>query len=151
MQRASGADRVFRVPYGHEELEFMLQPWFDVDVVESATAEPIADVARAVREALRRPRSSPALEQLAREAVAARPLASAVIAVTDLTRDCPDAVLVPPLLDELNAGGIADERITVVVAVGLHRATTDAEKREKLGAVVDRVRVVDSKGRDPSQ
>jgi nickel-dependent lactate racemase len=36
------------------------------------------------------------------------------------------------------------------VAVGLHRATTDAEKREKLGAVVDRVRVVDSDGRDPA-
>ena len=39
----------------------------------------------------------------------------------------------------------------VIVAVGLHRATTDAEKREKLGGVVHRVRVVDSNGRDPSQ
>src|SRR6266567_1204179 len=151
MQRASGADRVFRVPYGHEELEFMLQPWFDVDVVESGTAPPVADLPSAAREALRRPRGSPALAQLAREAVAARPVATAVIAVTDLTRASPDAVLVPPLLDELNAGGIPDERITVVVAVGLHRATTDAEKREKLGGVVDRVRVVDSNGRDPSQ
>ena len=57
----------------------------------------------------------------------------------------------PPLLDELNAGGIADAEITVMVAVGLHRATTDAEKREKLGTVVDRVRVVDSDGRDPAK
>jgi nickel-dependent lactate racemase len=129
----------------------MLQPWFDVDVVESVTAPLVADLPSAAREALRRPRGSPALAQLAREAVAARPVATAVIAVTDLTRDSPDAVLVPPLLDELNAGGIADERITVVVAVGLHRATTEAEKREKLGGVVDRVRVVDSNGRDPSQ
>jgi nickel-dependent lactate racemase len=75
--------------------------------------------------------------------------ARAVIAVTDLTRDSPDAVLVPALLDELNIG-IPDERITVVVGVGLHRATTDAEKREKLGSVVDRVRVIDSNGRDPA-
>jgi lactate racemase len=59
-------------------------------------------------------------------------------------------VLVPPLLDELNAGGIPDDRITVIVAVGLHRATTEAEKRVKLGSVVDRVRVVDSNGRDPA-
>lgn len=128
----------------------MLQPWFDVDVVESASAEPVADLPAATIQALRRPRGSPPLAQLAREAVAVRRDATAVIAVTDLTRACPDAVLVPPLLDELNAGGIADERITVIVAVGLHRATTDAEKREKLGSVVDRVRVVDSDGRDPA-
>jgi nickel-dependent lactate racemase len=151
VQRASGADRVFRVPYGHEELEFMLQPWFDVDVVESGTAPPITDVPGAAVAALRRPRGSPSLAQLAREAIAARADATAVIAVTDLTRASPDDVLVPPLLDELNAGGIPDERIMVIVAVGLHRATTDAEKREKLGRVVDRVRVVDSDGRDPTK
>src|SRR5207253_3975458 len=46
--------------------------------------------------------------------------------------------------------GIPDARITVIVAIGLHRATTDAEKREKLGSVVDRVRVVDSNGHDPA-
>jgi len=60
-------------------------------------------------------------------------------------------VLVPPLLDELNAGGIADRDITILVAVGLHRPTTDAEKTEKLGAAVTaRVRVTDSNGRDPA-
>jgi len=53
--------------------------------------------------------------------------------------------------DELNAGGIADAEITVMIGVGLHRATTDPEKREKLGTVVDRVRVVDSDGRDPAK
>jgi nickel-dependent lactate racemase len=151
VQRAPKEDRIHRVPYGHEELEFMLQPWFDVDVVRSGSATPISDLPAATLQALRRPHGSPSLAQLAREAVAARAGATAVIAVTDLTRASPDGVLVPPLLDELNAGGIADERITVVVAIGLHRATTDAEKREKLGAVVDRVRVVDSNGRDPSQ
>jgi len=139
------------VPYGHEELEFMLQPWFDVDVVESGTAPAIADLPAATLQALRRPSGSLPLAQLARDAVAAKGDATALIAVTDLTRASPDDVLVPPMLDELNAGGIPDDRITVVVAVGLHRATSDAEKREKLGAVVDRVRVVDSDGRDPAQ
>jgi nickel-dependent lactate racemase len=150
VQRAPKGDRVFRVPYGDEELEFMLQPWFDLDVVASATAEPIADLSAATREALRRPHGSPPLRDLARDA-ATRSGATAVIAVTDLTRASPDDVLVSPLLDELNAGGIPDERITVVIAVGLHRATTDEEKRLKLGAAVDRVRVVDSDGRDPSK
>jgi nickel-dependent lactate racemase len=151
VQRAPQEDRNYRVPYGHQELEFMLQPWFDVDVVESGAASPVADLTAATAQALRQPRGSPPLVQLAREAVAARSGATAVIAVADLTRSSPDGVLVPPLLDELNAGGIPDDRITVIVAVGLHRATTDAEKREKLGSVVDRVRVVDSNGRDPAQ
>jgi len=136
VQRAPKEDRIRRVPYGHEELEFMLQPWFDVDVVESAVAEPLADVPAAVRQALQHPVPSPrrlqrilrtrnaALSEYADDASAlARPHGSAraVIAVTDLTRASPDDILVPPLLDELNVGGIPDERITVVVAVGLHR------------------------------
>src|SRR5437773_4418845 len=153
MQRAPGAERLFRVPYGDGELEFMLQPWFDIDVVESRSMPPIADLSAAARTALARPRGSRPLRDLARDTVAAagsRP-ATAVIAVTDLTRSCPDDALVPPMLDELNAGGIADDHITVLIAVGLHRATTPEEKREKLGAVVDRVRVVDSDGRDPAK
>ncbi len=152
MQRAPGGDRIFRVPYGDGELDFMLQPWFELDVVESATMPPVPDVTAAARAALRRPRGSAPLADLARDAVrraGARP-ASAVIAVTDLTRASPDRELVPPLLDELNAGGIADGDVTIVVAVGLHRATTEEEKREKLGDLVDRVRVVDSDGRDPA-
>jgi nickel-dependent lactate racemase len=144
---------VFRVPYGDQELDFMLQPWFDIDVLESGSMPAIADVAAGARDALARPRGAATLRDLAREAVAkagGRP-ARAVIAVTDLTRACPDDALVPALLAELNAGGIADTEITVIVAVGLHRATSVEEKREKLGAVVDRVRVVDSDGRDPAK
>ena len=34
--RAAGDERLFRVPYGHGELEFMLQPWFDLDIAGSA-------------------------------------------------------------------------------------------------------------------
>lgn len=144
---------MYTVPYGHGELEFMVQPWWDVDVVVSATVDPVGDLGRATRESLRAPLGSPPLRELAARAAAdagARP-PRVVIAVTDLTRASPDAALVPPMLEDLNAGGIADEDILVMVGIGIHRATTDAEKREKLGPVVDRVRVVDSDGRDPSK
>jgi nickel-dependent lactate racemase len=153
VQRAPKQERVFRVPYGNQELEFMLQPWFDIDVVESERMPVIDDVAAGARTALARPRGTRPLAALARDVVAragAR-TATAVVAVTDLTRACPDDSLVPPLLAELNAGGVADAQITVIVAVGLHRGTTQDEKREKLGAVVDRVAVVDSDGRDPAK
>jgi len=142
-----------RVPYAHEELEFMVAPWFEVDTVTSAPVTPIADLDRAARDALRAPLGSPALRDLAAETVsrAAGRRPRVVLAVTDLTRSSPDAVLVLPMLDELAAGGVADEDVLVMVGIGIHRPTTDAEKREKLGRVVDRVRVVDSDGRDPSK
>jgi nickel-dependent lactate racemase len=145
--------RFFRVPYGHQELDVMVQPWWDVDVVESVPVDPIGDLSSAVREALREPLGTPSLRELAASAVrgAAPRRPHVVVAVTDLTRSSPDGTLVPPMLDELNAGGVADEDVLVMVAIGIHRATTDAEKREKLGAVVDRVRVVDSDGRDPAK
>ncbi len=158
MQRAPGEERLFRVPYGDGELEFMLQPWFDINVVESETMPPIEDVTGAARDALRKlwPTSRihrvRALGELADDAGhrhGDKP--RVVIAVTDLTRACPDHLLVPALIEELNSAGITDEFITVVIAVGLHRATTADEKREKLGGLVDRVRVVDSDGRDPAQ
>lgn len=143
MQRAPENSRLFRVPYGDGELEFMVQPWFDLDVVESGTRPPIDDLEAEVQSAIRG--ASPRLADMARGR------RTAVVVVTDLTRACPDDALVPSILEELNTAGISDDRITVVIAVGLHRATTDTEKRQKLGAVVDRVRVVDSDGRDASQ
>ena len=141
--------RYLSVPYGAEELEFMLQPWFDLDTVESATATPVTDLTAETVRRLESPLGGKRLRDMATDAVRGVPNARAVIAVTDLTRGSPDAILVPPLLDELNAGGIPDTQITVIVAVGLHRATSEAERREKLGGAVDRVRVVDSNGRDP--
>ena len=127
----------------------MLQPWFDLDIVESGTATPIEDLAQETVRHLQSPLGGKRLRDLAADAVRSAPNARAVIAVTDLTRASPDGVLVPPLLDELNAGGIPDARITVIVAVGLHRATTDAEKREKLGSVVDRFTLLSADKNSP--
>src|SRR5207247_9524591 len=116
----------------------MLQPWFDLDIVESGTATAIADLAAETVRRLQSPLGGKHLRELAADAVGTAPNARAVIAVTDLTRDSPDAVLVPALLDELNIG-IPDERITVVVGVGLHRAPADGEARGEGMPVVERV------------
>ncbi len=131
----------------------MVQPWFDVDIVESAPGTPVGDLGAAARASLTVPLGSRRLRDLAGDAKRAAGTRSprVVIAVTDLTRACPDGVLVPPLLEELNAGGIDDADILIMVGVGLHRPTTDAEKLEKFGPeVVRRVRVTDSNGTDPS-
>ncbi|WP_166240799.1 nickel-dependent lactate racemase [Paenibacillus turpanensis] len=78
-------------------------------------------------EALQQPYDSPLLRALAVKAQ------NAVILVSDITRLCPTHKFLPMLLDELNAGGIADDCIHVVVALGAHRRLTDQEIRRLAG------------------
>jgi lactate racemase len=66
------------------------------------------------------------------------------IVFTDATRACPDHILVPAILRELEMAGVRAENITLLCATGLHRASTRVEKIAKLGqSVVDRYQVID--------
>ena len=73
------------------------------------------------------------------------------IVFTDVTRSCPDNLLVPPILSELNAAGVRDEDITLLCGIGMHRASTHEEKIAKLGAeIVARYRVIDNEPQNPA-
>jgi lactate racemase len=58
-----------------------------------------------------------------------------LILIDDATRLTPIARILPHVLDELHAGGVADDRIELLQAPGTHRPMTDAELREKLGPI----------------
>jgi nickel-dependent lactate racemase len=133
-------------PYGRASLTWVPRP--DLDVTLVRPREPIApeDPDSLIREALGDPLGSPPLARLAQG------IRTATIVVTDATRPCPDRRLVTPILETLAAAGIADEAITILVAIGMHRPSTPEEKREKLGdAIVARYRVIDSAPLDPEQ
>ncbi len=104
----------------------------------------LPDPARAVREVLAAPIASPPLSELA----AGR--RDAVIVVSDLTRPVPNALLLPPVLETLAAAGLPPERITILVATGLHRGNTEAELAEMLGpeAMGSGCRIVNHEARD---
>lgn len=139
----STAATTFRVPFGRGSTTFTLPAGLTGTAVTSRDAHPLADPAGAAASAVAAPLGSPPLRDLARGK------RRVCIAVTDATRACPDHLLVPPMLDELAAGGVPDEAITILVAVGTHRASTPSEKREKLGAaIVDRYRVLDHDAAD---
>ncbi len=140
---------------GLEELLPSLGPGWRVTVAEPPARPALADLDAAIGDALARPLASPRLRELAERAAdraraeGRRP--AVTIAVTDATRDCPDDRFLPPLLGELEAGGIAPAEVTIVVATGLHRASTADEKRRMLGeAIAERYRVVDHDARDRS-
>nr|WP_279384970.1 lactate racemase domain-containing protein [Methanosarcina barkeri] len=64
------------------------------------------------------------------------PDSKVAIIVSDVTRPTPTAKLLPPLLDELYLGGVKDENITIVFALGLHRNQTEEESRKLVGEEV---------------
>ncbi|MDP9356718.1 MAG: lactate racemase domain-containing protein, partial [Chloroflexota bacterium] len=110
----------YTVPFDRSSISFDLPAGMTGSVVRSRPAVPLSDPPAAATTAVAEPLGSPPLGALA----AAK--TRVCIAVTDATRACPDHLLVPPLLAELAAAGVPDEVITVLVAVGTHRASTDA-------------------------
>ncbi|MBN1483270.1 MAG: nickel-dependent lactate racemase [Chloroflexia bacterium] len=135
---------MYNVPYGRKEIRFDLPPGLRGTVLESKFVPSLEDVAAAVRQAMAQPVGSPRLRDLAQADD------TVVIVFTDITRACPDALLVEALLEELHAAGVPAEQITFLCGVGLHRPSTTEEKVVKLGAeVVRRYTVIDHDARDP--
>jgi nickel-dependent lactate racemase len=96
------------------------------------------DLAAATRSALQQPLNSKRLSELV------SPDARVCIVFTDATRACPDHILVPAILQELEAAQVGAENITLLCATGLHRPSSLQEKIAKLGqAVVDQYKVID--------
>lgn len=137
----------YSVPYDQGEITFNLPEGFGEAVVaEHERVAPLRDVGAAIRAALRSPTGSPALRDLA------APGDKVCIVVTDMTRPCPDHLLVPPLLEELRAAGVSRQDITLLVGVGMHRPSTAKEKAAKLGTdVVSEHTVFDSDPLDQSR
>jgi nickel-dependent lactate racemase len=75
-----------------------------------------------------------------------------VILADDLTRPTPVRQILPLLLDQLNAGGVRDEQVTVLVALGTHRPMTSEEIGLRFGEeVTRRVAVLNNPWQDPAQ
>ncbi|MHC4591250.1 MAG: lactate racemase domain-containing protein [Planctomycetota bacterium] len=73
-----------------------------------------------------------------------------VVLADDLTRPTPQKEILPVLLEHLNAGGVRDENIVVIVALGTHRYMTEAEMHARFGEeVCARVHVVNHAWQDP--
>lgn len=96
-----------------------------------------------VRRALRQPIGTPRLGDIV------RPGEKIVIATSDISRPMPTWDVMPAMLDELYAAGIRPEDITLVFALGSHRAQTEEERRHLAGDRAFReIRCIDSDPED---
>jgi nickel-dependent lactate racemase len=99
-------------------------------VIEPAYVAGLADERAALVEALRKPIAGPPLREIAKAGN------RVVIVHTDITRATPNDRILPPLLAELEAAGVARSDITLLNALGTHRPQTADELKAMLGADV---------------
>lgn len=105
--------------------------------VETASMEDAPEISDDdIRSAFSHPIGSPSLAEIAKGSK------TVAIAVDDLTRPTEAYRFFPHILHELRAADIKDDDITVIMAVGAHRALTRQDMIKKLGPmVVDTFRV----------
>ena len=136
---------MYTLPYSKTEITFDLLPGMKGTVICSQSMPPLADVSAEINKALLKPINSAPLREIAKKGD------SVCIVFTDITRACPDHLLIPPILRELHKAGVRREDVTLLCGTGLHRPSTEDEKVTKLGSkVVESYRVVDNTPQDPA-
>lgn len=132
-----------QLSYGRTGLTVELPRERTVGPLEIREAPALAEPAAAIAERLDRPTGTAPLEELARGR------SDACILICDITRPVPNRAILAPILERLERSGIPSERILILVATGMHRASTPAEKLEMLGEeIVARYRIEDHDGND---
>jgi len=118
-------------------LLFSLPAAFDAVVVKPVEEpEPIVDPASAIEREIR--------DSFRENSAMLKGASSVAVCVTDMTRKCHDSLFLGSLLSVLEESGFGPERVRLVVAQGLHRPMSQAEKVSKYGSeVVSRYKVSD--------
>ncbi|MGM0437438.1 MAG: nickel-dependent lactate racemase [Bacillota bacterium] len=134
-------------PYGKEKLELELP----ADRLEGTLLskaheyETNKSESEIVKNAMANPISSPELKELARGKE------KIVIISSDHTRPVPSHITMPILLDEIESVN-SEAEITILVATGFHRASTEEELRNKYGdRIVDEINIEMHDSRDESE
>jgi len=104
--------------------------WNVIGVLEPGFLPPVTDPDAAVREALSSPIGSPPLRELAAGAH------KVVILIDDLSRPTPAHVLLPHVIAELTAAGVARGQILIITTLGTHRAMNREDMPKKIGSAL---------------
>lgn len=115
-----------KLPYGSTELLFHAPQGTQVFYSRVGELKSQMDGQEIVRTAMAHPIDSSSLTELARGKK------TCTLIISDHTRPVPSRDILPPMLEELRAGN-PDIEITLLVATGFHRGTTQEELRQKLG------------------
>jgi nickel-dependent lactate racemase len=121
--------------FGRGTLPVSVPDGADVTVIRKAPRTKLG--ADAIARALAEPIGSPPLTELVRGR------SSACILICDITRPVPNRLFLRPMIELMLAAGIPREKITILVATGLHRPNLGDELAEVVGDpwVLEHIRV----------
>jgi nickel-dependent lactate racemase len=123
-----------QIEYGPEILSIELP--LACELRGMGASDPLSDPVEAIRLSYRKPIDCPPLAELARAKLRENPDSRAVVVVSDNTRPVPyrgrDGILAP-LIDTLMSAGYRQERITILIGNGSHRALGAEEIEGMLG------------------
>src|SRR5262245_38731799 len=111
-----------RLDYGRTGLDVELPADRVVGPLTIGDASPLVDPEGDVSQALAAPIGVSPLAELAKGR------RSACILVCDITRPVPNATILRPLLKVLHGAGLSRDEILILVATGLHRPSSSAER-----------------------
>jgi nickel-dependent lactate racemase len=133
------------VEFGRNVLEISVPP----DCVELSMKEVpfLMEPKAAIEKAFLNPIGSLTLEEIIRKKGKPPERLSVAIAVSDITRPVPykgENGILFPILKHLESSGIPKQNIKIIVATGMHRASTHEEKVEMYGEeIVDQFTILD--------
>ncbi|MGE5405793.1 MAG: nickel-dependent lactate racemase [Candidatus Saccharibacteria bacterium] len=129
----------FSWKYGKDKVHFAVPDQNIISVLQRQIPENAGDAADFIRKAMAQPIGSPTLLDI----IKSKHPESVVIVVNDITRPTPYKQMLPPILTELEEGGISADSITLLVATGIHRPHTDQENANIFGPeICEKYRVV---------
>ena len=144
LEDMAGMNKKIEIPYGKGQLEFEVAHRNLIGVYSPKDIRGVVDISQEIVRSLGAPIGTKCLRELARGAQ------KVVLVADDNTRLTPTDKIIPILLNELNAAGVKDEQVTIIIALGTHRPMTDEEILEKYGEeVVRHVQVKNHNFRDP--
>jgi len=125
------------LPYGKTEVCARIPTRNFLGSVEPREKPGVPDAKAEIERALKEPIGSKRLGEIVKSEH------KVAIVVDDATRPAPSHLMVPPLLNELNAASVEDENITVIFGCGTHRAVTREEAVRLLGeGILSRVSAI---------
>ncbi len=121
-------DHTVQLPWGREQMTLKLpESWHIAGVFEPRSLPAVPDPAEAAASALRSPIGCARLSEQV------KPGQNVALVIDDGSRPTPVAKFLPAVLAELERGGVTLDRISVVPALGVHRAMTSEEILERTG------------------
>ncbi len=126
----------YQLPYGNGLQEVTLPEEKIIYDIHGNKATVQENIAIATLAAVRAPIASKPLQQIVEKGD------KVAVIVSDVTRLVRTAEFLPVVINEINAAGVPDEDITIIVATGTHRAHTKAEDIAVCGEeIVRRIKI----------